>query len=146
MGKKSRQARRQARKAKRAEQREQLKELISGLNEVNITDLPDTEEGTPALVEKFNEIWPILKPALKFAISVKLTGEKADKVLSEILKAGEVISLGGSDEAVSDFIEKFKDAWGTIEFVLGLIQILTPNNVDKVIDDVLEIGDWIAGE
>jgi hypothetical protein len=145
MGKSSRKARRQARKAKRGERRDGLQFLIEAIKNANITSLPDDDANPPSFISKFNEIWPILKPALKFAISLKLTNDNVDKVLVEIVKAGEAVANGGAD-ASGEFIEKFKMAWNKVEKVLELVQILTPNNVDKILDDVMEIGDWIAGE
>jgi hypothetical protein len=145
MGKSSRKARRQARKAKRAERRDSLKMLIGAIQNANITSLPEDDANPPTFISQFNEIWPILKPALKFAISLKLTNDQVDKVLDEILKAGDAVANGGTD-ASGAFIEKFKMAWDKVERVLELVQIVTPNNVDKILDDVIEIGDWIAGE
>ncbi len=146
MGKHSRKARRQARRAKRKERRQDLNDFISALNNANTVATPDDDSNPPTVLGKFNEIWPILKPALKFTISLKLTKEKVDQVLEEVIKAGDVVASGGSDESVGVFIKKFKPAWSKIETALELVQIVTPNNVDNVLDDIIEIGDWIAGE
>lgn len=145
MGNLSRKARRQARKAKRGERRESLQSLIGAIQNANITSVPSDDANPPSFISKFNEIWPVLKPALKFAISLRLTDDNVDKVLNEIAKAGEAVANGGAD-ASGVFVEKFKMAWDKVEKILELVQIITPNNVDKILDDVIEIGDWIAGE
>lgn len=146
MGKKSRKARRIARKAKRSERRDSLKSLIGAISNTQISSLPDDDSNPPAFTDKFNEIWPVLKPALKFAISLKLTKEGVDKVLEEIISTGEAIAIGGDSSAEGIFIEKFRNSWSNIESILELVQIVTPNKIDKVLDDIIEIGDWIAGE
>ncbi len=145
MGKLNRNARRQARKAKRSERREDLKVLLNAIQNAGSISIPE-DDSSPNFISKFNEIWPILKPALKFAIKLRLTDEKADKVLEAVLTAGELVAKGGSAADQSAFQEKFRDAWDKIEIALEVIQLVTPANVDKVIDDVMEVGDWIAGE
>lgn len=146
MGKSSRKARRQARRAKRQERRVQLERLIGAVKSANISFEPQDDGTNPPLVDVFKQIWPILDPALKFAINLKLTKDRADKVLTSIHKAAQAVVEGGSEATENDFVEKFQDAWDYIEPKLELVQLVTPNNVDKVLDDVIEIGDWIAGE
>lgn len=145
MGKEERKARRQARKAQRQARKQELKRLIEAIENANITFKPDDDLDQIGFIQVFNQIWPVLDPALKFAIALKVTGKKLDTTLEDVHKVGQLVSQGGED-SVSDFKEKFAAAWDKIAFALGAIQMFTKDNVDDVIDDIIEIGDWIAGE
>ncbi|MEO9802995.1 MAG: hypothetical protein ABJF04_07095 [Reichenbachiella sp.] len=146
MGNSSRKARRQARRAKRKERRKLLRELIEKLSGRDISfEISDKEGANPPFIQIFKEIWPILDPALKFLIAMRLTKERVDKVLEDIHKAGQLLASGGAEHE-NEFREKFRNVWDDIEPKLEFIQIVTPNKVDKVLDDIIEIGDWIAGE
>ncbi len=146
MGNANRKARRQARRARRKERRKLLKELIEKLTGKDISvQISDDEGANPPFIQVFQQVWPILDPALKFLIAMRFTKERVDKTLEEIHKAGQLLAAGGAEHE-SEFRDKFRDVWDDIEPKLELVQIITPNKVDKVLDDIIEIGDWIAGE
>lgn len=146
MGKASRKARRQARRARRKERRALLNILISELQNKDISfEVSDEEGANPPFIQIFQKVWPILDPALKFLISLRITKERIDITLEGIHKAGELLAKGGAEHE-NEFREKFRSAWDDIEPKLELVQLITPKKVDKVLDDIAEIGDWIAGE
>lgn len=145
MGKGSRKIRRQARRARRKERRALLQELIGAIKGAKITFKPDAQGTRPTFDKIFKQIWPVLDPALRYAVILRVTGDRVDKVLEDIHKVGSDIAAGNTG-LVDDFRQKFRAAWDNIESKLELIQLLTPNSVDNIIDDVIEIGDWVAGE
>lgn len=146
MGNTNRKARRQARRAKRIERRKLLKELIEKLTGKDISiEISDDEGSNPPFIQVFQQVWPILDPALRFLIALRITKDRIDKVLEDVHKAGALLAQGGAEHE-NEFKEKFRSVWDDIEPKLELVQIITPNKVDKVLDDIIEIGDWIAGE
>ncbi len=134
------------RKANRQERRAQKKRLIAAveiaIEHKTITFKPGAGGTEPAFADVFNQIWPILDPALKFAETY--TNDKTDKVLQAVWEAGSAISSGGGNP--SAFQEKFDEIWDKVSSYLEIIQTFTNSKVDAVIDQVLDIGDWIAGD
>lgn len=136
------------RKANRKERRAQKKRLIAALQNAiennTITFKPDDGGAEPAFADVFNQIWPILDPALKFAMTY--TNADTDKVLQDVWDAGNAISTGGANADESAFQQKFDEIWDKVSSYLELIQTFTNDKVDAIIDKVLDIGDWIAGD
>lgn len=146
MGKAERQARRQARRTQRKERREHLKRLVTAISNAKITFRPDDDDTQPPFIDVFNQIWPILDPALQYLTAMRITGPNFDDVLTEIRQAGLLVSQGGGAQTENAFRKKFTLHWNKLEWALELVQILTPDKVDDALDDIIEIGDWIAGE
>jgi hypothetical protein len=95
-------------------------------------------------VDVFKEIWDILDPALKYAVAMEKTNEATDKVLNEVWASGNTIANGGGASAQSEFIQKFCKIWDKLEKALQILQLVVNDKADATIDDILEIGDWIA--
>ena len=131
------------RKKLRKERKGKLKEIIQAASTTNITiDLDGVE---PKFVDAFNQIWPLLKPILEYAELVRITGEGADKVIRTVIDIGERIATGtASPEEQTDFISKLDNIWNPVKTVLGIIVTFTNDKVDKVINHIIEIGDWIT--
>ncbi len=141
MGRAERRANRRARKT----QRKRLIAAVKNAIENNtITFKPEDGGAEPAFADVFNQIWPILDPALKFTETY--TNDATDAVLQEVWAAGNAIATGGGDADASAFQAKFDQVWDKISFYLELAQTFTNDQTDKVIDEVLDIGDWIASE
>lgn len=141
MGRTERKANRQARKTQRTRLIAAVKNAIENKT---ITFKPDAGGAEPPFADVFNQIWPILDPALKFTETY--TNEATDAVLEEVWAAGNAIATGGANADTSAFRVKFDKVWDKISTYLELAQALTNNQTDEVIDQVLDIGDWIAGE
>ena len=136
------------RRANRKERRAQKKRLISAIQYAiennTITFKPDSDDAQPEFADVFNQIWPILDPALKFAKTY--TNADTDRVLQDVWDAGNAIATGGANADESAFQQKFDEIWDKVSSYLELVQTFTNDKVDAVIDKVLDIGDWIAGD
>ncbi|GEM_PF-3239026 len=141
--KEERAAARAARQAKRKERKQKIEEMITAAK--NVPDLSDSDF-MEDYKTKFNQVWPVLKPALQFAEQMKATGKKADAAIAEIITIGDSMAAGNASEADADsFQKKLENIWKYVRMVLSAATVLTNDDVDNVIDKVLAIGDWITG-
>jgi hypothetical protein len=60
------------------------------------------------------------------------------------MASGNAIANGGGASTQSDFIQKFGGIWDNLEKALQLLQLVINDKADAAIDDILEIGEWIA--
>ena len=126
----------------RRERKSKFNAIVMAAGTTNITI--DLDAAEPKFIDAFNQVWPILKPILEYAELVKITGPEADKVISTLVDIGERISTGTAgpgEESV--FINTLDSIWHPVKTVLGIIITFTDDKVDKVINDIIEIGDWI---
>ena len=138
-----RKANRAERKKLRKEKKIKFKEIVAAAGNVNIT--VDLDASEPKFVDAFNQIWPLLKPVLEYAELVNITGEKVDKVLRTVIDLGVRISTGeASQSEQTAFISTLDTIWNPVKTVLGIIVAFTNDKVDKVINQIIEIGDWIT--
>jgi hypothetical protein len=138
-----RKARRQARKEDRKLKRQKFNEIVEAASTLDLKFDLDTDD--PEFVDAFNEIWPVLKPSLEFASISRITGPKADKTIDTIIDLGHRISTGNAsrdDEA--KFIQSLDTVWSFVNTALGILKTFTNDKTDQVIDQVIEIGDWIT--
>ena len=134
---------RKQRKKLRKERKSKFKEIVAAAGNANITI--DLDASEPKFVDAFNQIWPILKPILEYAKLIKVTGEKVDKILQTAIDIGVRISTGNaSPDEQTAFIKTLDSIWVPVKTVLGIIVSFTNSKVDKVINKVIEIGDWIT--
>lgn len=136
---------RELRKTLRKEKKIKFRAIVEAAAKTSISvDLDETE---PKFIEVFNQIWPLLKPVLEYAEVVRITGQGADKVIRTVIDLGERISSGSASEGEQTaFIRTLDTIWEPIKTVLGIIVTFTDDNVDKIINDIIEIGDWITQE
>jgi hypothetical protein len=131
------------RKKLRSEKKIKFKEIVDAAGNANITI--DLDASEPKFADAFNQIWPLLKPVLEYAKLINLTGEKVDKVLQTVIDIGERISTGNaSPDEQTAFISTLDTIWNPVKAVLGIIVTFTNDKVDKVINQIIEIGDWIT--
>jgi len=137
-------AKREARRTRKALQKAKWEEL-----KVAVAGVPDMDqlEGT-IYEERFKDIWPAVKAALEFAISLKITRERLDNTLAKIVLIGDGMADGQevTDEDSLEFLERLDKVWDWIRTVLSVAKVFTPDNVDDVIDKIIEIGDWILDD
>ena len=140
-----RRQKREMRKMLRKEKKSKFNAILTAAGSTNMTIDLDTAE--PKFAEAFNQFWPLLKPILEYAELVKITGPDADKVIRTVIEIGERISKGtaGPGEE-STFIRTLDTIWQPVKTVLGIVTTFTDDKVDKVINDIIEIGDWITEE
>lgn len=94
--------------------------------------------------DKFKTVWPIIKPALEFAIILKITGDKFDASTKKIISIGDnMIGQEITDAEALDFMEKLESVWEIIEMVFEIMKIFVSDKVDEIIDKVIEIGEWM---
>lgn len=136
---------RELRKKLRKEKKIKFRAIVDAAVNTNLSvDLDNTE---PGFAEVFNQVWPILKPVLEYAELVRVTGQGADKVIRTVLDLGERISTGAaSDSEQTAFVRTLDTIWNPVKTVLGIIVTFTDDKVDKIINDIIEIGDWITQE
>jgi len=152
MGKEEREEKKAARKAKRLAKRSKRREnrmlrkvkskdFKAAIAQTKITiDIDDK----PEFVEIFNQYWPIARPAFDFVITLKITKDKADNVLNTIIDLGDRISTGvASPEEESEFVGLLESVWSGLKLGLELLQLVTGKKADDVIDDIIEIGEYI---
>ncbi len=70
-----------------------------------------------------------------------------DKVIRGAIDVGKRISAGsaGPNEQ-TEFVKKLDNIWNTVKTVLRIIVSFSGIIVDKIINKVIEIGDWITRE
>ena len=148
--KKSKEEKRALRKAKRAERKrskklrkEKFNELVSAASKADLKF--DPEDDTLKFIDVFNQVWPVLKPGLEYAELIKITGPKADKILRTVIDLGQRLSTGNaSEEEQTRFLTYLDSIWDIVEKVLDILKTFTSEKVDDVIDQVIEIGEWIT--
>ncbi len=134
---------RELRKKLRKEKKVKFGAIVDAAAKTNITI--DLDAGEPKFVDVFKQIWPLLKPVLEYAELVRITGQGADKVIRTVIDLGERISSGtASDGEQTAFISTLDTIWNPTKTVLGIIVTFTDDKVDKIINDIIEIGDWIT--
>jgi hypothetical protein len=138
-----RREKREIRKTLRGARKTRYNAIVEAAEKAQITiDIDDAE---PKFVDAFNQVWPILKPVLEYAEIVKITGPGADKAIRAVIDLGERVSTGNASETEqTEFIRKLDNIWQPLKTVLGIIVTFTNDKVDKVINDIVEIGDWIT--
>lgn len=139
-----RKARRVARKANRQERKQKLKALVSAAENAKFTF--DLDSNPPPKFETvFGEVWPVLEPALAYLESTKMTGEKTDKALADIIALGNQIKNGASQEEQNKFVQDFNKVWKYLNIGLGVLKAVVNDKADAVIDDIIDVGDWLSG-
>jgi hypothetical protein len=134
---------REMRKKLRKERKVKFNAIVEAVGNANLTIDLDADE--PKFVDVFDQIWPLMKPILEYAELVKLTGAGADKVIRTVIELGERISVGSaSPNEQSAFISTLDTIWNPVKMVLGIIVSFTDDRVDKVINQIIEIGDWMT--
>lgn len=95
--------------------------------------------------EKFNEVWPLMKPLIEFFIILRFTGDKFDSAAKKVILVGENMYKNESvdDVEVIDFLEKLAAIWEKIEFILEIIKFAVDDKKDEIIDKAIEVGEWI---
>lgn len=150
-----RQARRQRIKERRLEKRnarrlsKELQKRKWTVAKEKIAALPDMEQlETAPYEEQFAVVWPAVKAVLEFGISLKVTGPKFDQTLETLIELGDSMATDDeiTDERSKELIEKFQGVWGWMQTVLTVVKVFTGDEADKVIDKIIEVGDWILDE
>jgi hypothetical protein len=137
-----RKEKREMRKTLRKERKTGYNAIVAAAGKTKITI--DLDKAEPKFVDAFNQVWPLLKPILEYAELVKITGPGADKAIRAVIDIGERISKGtASDAEQTEFIKTLEKIWQPVKAVLGILVTFTNDNVDKVINQIIEIGDWI---
>ena len=134
---------REMRRKLRKEKKAKFNEIVEAAGNADITIDLDTAE--PKFIEAFNQVWTLLKPVLEYAELVKITGPDADKAIRAVIELGERVSTGNASETEqTKFIKTLDSIWIPVKAVLGILVTFTNDKVDKVISDIIEIGDWIT--
>jgi len=136
----SRKHKRELRKLDRIERKKAFKKLIEALQAVQDIDMSNELP----YKEKFNKVWPVIKPVLEFAIILKSTGERFDMATKQIIVIGD--NMYGSnitDENAMEFLARLATIWEKLEMVFEIIKIVTDDKTDVVIDKTIEIGEWL---
>ena len=133
-----------ARKAFRKLRKKTFQQIIKEASKRKLNvDLNDDQ--LKFVEDVFVRVWPILKPVLEYAEMIRLTGRKIDKIIRTIIGLGDRIAAGNAtDVEQADFIKQFNSIWRYIEIILEIAKIFTDDKTDKIIDDIIEIGEWIV--
>jgi hypothetical protein len=140
MSAESRKQKRELRKLDRIERKKAFKKLIEALQAVQDIDMSNKLP----YKEKFNQVWPVIKPVLEFAIILKSTGERFDLTTNQIIVVGD--NMFGSeitDGNAMEFLSRLTAIWEKLEMVFEIIKIVTDDKTDAVIDKTIEIGEWL---
>lgn len=138
--------RRLANRTKRQERKKLRKEKFDELM-VKVKDTPGFPEdgSTPDYVEKFKTYWPLVKAALIFAESTKITRPKMDLQIQRIILLGDGMADDPVFDPDSEFIIKAQNAWRIVRTILiAITALITSDKNDDKIDTLIEIGDWIT--
>ncbi len=140
--KEERQANREKRKNRRKLRKEKFSSIIKKVNE---TPEPTDAEFLQDPKERFKQYWPILHAVLDFAVVLKVTRKKVDKVLLRIIDIGNKMYDGTADEGESaEFMKKLQKVWGIARKALSITTAVTDDKTDAVIEKAIAIGDWIS--
>lgn len=116
---------------------EVLKTACKNAAALNLKDIKNYQDG-------FKKIWPVFKPVLEFTVIIKATKEDFDKTVTEIIAIGDnMYNNGVTDAQKTAFTEKLDRIWDMVEFVLEILKLIPNEQLDKIIDKIIEIGDWI---
>ena len=143
MSKESRRKKKEQRKLNRKERKEAFAKFLEAVTVFKSLDLKEKL----AYKEKFNQVWPAIKPTLEFAIILKVTGEGFDSVAKQIVAMGD--NLSGKDVSDAEalaFITKFGAIWANIGSALDIVKAISNDQTDEVIDKIIEIGDWLLDQ
>lgn len=137
-----RKANKEKRKARRELRKAQFNELLTRVNETPA--LPP--DGTaPDYVTGFKTYWPLVKAALQFAESAKITREKMDLNINRIIQIGDNMAGNPGANPDAEFIEKIQKTWRIVRTILIAITIfITKEQTDEKVDRIIEIGDWVT--
>ncbi len=86
--------------------------------------------------------WKVAKPILKLIKIV--TPPKIDKAIDEMLAIVDKLCSNPSEDEQSDLLEKFAMIWGTVKPILETAKAFTGAKADKVIDEIIKIGDLLS--
>lgn len=152
---KRRQERRQRIKDSRLEKRnarrlsKELQKRKWTVAKEKIAALPEMEQLEAApYEEQFAKVWPAVKAVLEFGISLKVTGPKFDQSLTGFIELGDSMASDDeiTDERSKELVEKFREVWSWMQTILTVVKVFTGDDADKVIDKIIEVGDWILDE
>lgn len=94
------------------------------------------------LLQKLCNYWKLGKPVLK--IAKIFTPAKVDKAIDNIIVICDKLCGGASGEERSQLLEKFAQVWPIVRPVLIGIKTFTGPKADKIIDEILKIGDLLS--
>lgn len=129
------------RQAFRKERRKKIDELAKLAK--NLQHLPLSAKAGD-YKEVFSQIWPFLHEAFVFIKFLKVTGPKVDAAMDELIKLGEAINTTGDAAAQTKFQDKMMIVWGPLRTILDIIIAFSPEKIDKVLDKIIEVGDWLT--
>ena len=137
-----RRKRREERKKMGEEVKAKWQEVRQAIETSQLTIDLDKE---PKFVDAFNKAWPVLRPILDYAKAARVTGEKADKKIQAVIELGDRISTGqASKDEQSNLIKTLDKIWRKVRIALSIAVAFTDEKIDKVMNDIIEIGDWIT--
>lgn len=140
----ARQARRAARRAGRADRRTKLKAIETAAENAKFTVDLDSDP-PPKFITVFDEVWPVLEPVLAYLESLKVTGPKSDAVLADVIASGNQIKNGASEAEQNKFVQDLDKVWKYVNMGLGILKAAVGDKADAVIDDIIDVGDWLTG-
>jgi len=139
----ARQARRAKRKQDRQERKAKLKALVTAAENAKFT--VDLDSDPPhKFITVLHEVWPVLEPVLDYVESMKITGDKTDEVIAAIIALGNQIKEGGTEDTQNKFVVEFNKVWKYVNMCLGVLKAVVNDKADEVIDDIIDVGDWLT--
>lgn len=140
--KEERKANREIRKAKRKLRNEKFKKVLELAGQI---PEPEDENFLKLPKEKFKLYWPAMEAVLDFIATLKITGEKFDKVIYRIIAIGSKMEDGSASvQEGEEFIEKMQHIWKLVRKLATLVTLLTDDKTDEVIEKIIAVGDWIT--
>ena len=94
--------------------------------------------------QKFKAYWPFFERVLIFLRDLKITKERADLKIDEIIEWGNSVKSGEAVGTSNQFAKRFGKAWKGIRFILKFASFIR-EKWDTVIDKIIDIGDFLAG-
>ena len=115
----------------------ELKDLVTSFKSSLDTSKPFNPND---VVAQWKKVWTPLRKALEYAKEMKLTGDKADKKLQELIDLGDKVS---DPKTLSDFLAKLKPTWGKIRAVAVPLSHLGKPDFDAAAQKFIKIVDWV---
>lgn len=116
----------------------EVQDLLNGLK----TSLdPNKPFDAAEVVKKWKQIYAPVRKVLEYAKAMKLTGEKADKKIDDLIALGDKVS---DPQTLMDFLGKVKKVWKVVAIVLKPLSHTGKPEFQAAVQKFIKIMDWLT--
>lgn len=116
----------------------EVQELLANLK----TTIDPSKPFDPAeVVKKWKQIWTPVRKVLEYAKAMKLTGDRADKKLDEIIALGDKVA---DPATLQSFLAAIKKVWKIVRVVLVPLSHTGKPEFQAAVQKFITILDWLT--